>query len=547
MAAATLMAAPYHPNLVPLPADWPDLPQLAISAFPFGAAYAGDRVSVSASEDLDPGAKKMQVRLDSPADSPLAEGQFFHNENSGKWTAQIPWMWDSSAQAGWHTLFLYIAEDPASVKGSASPPVQYPVQILPDTLRPELRRDARWQYAESGCCEYYYLSGTESERDIESLIAQTEKIYKTIMGKMGDAEASPGSARAPARDAPMSAKMVLLFLPRMYGQGGLATQEGVLSYMDRNPIGMDFSVVQEHEMLHLIAIAHFGDGLRAPLFLQEGWAVYLTGGHYRSPEALQARAAVLLRLGIYTPLADLANSFYATQHEAAYIEAGAFVEYLAGRFGRERTQEMFFDPAAAESPAAALDSMLGKHFQQTLVRCEGDWLESLQALAPDSETEQDVEFTMAILDSFRRYQQLYDPGGSMFHMWLPDTTRARSEQISADYLPSPATTESITLEILFRAARQSAWEGRWARAWELLEAAGRVLDAKQRRVPDPVSTAPAAEPYRALTSVLLRTGCEPLSIDLQGGQAAVETRDPKTLQKEEQHWHMIHGSWSRDG
>ncbi len=531
MAAATLLAAPYRPNLVPLPADWPDLPETEVSVFPSGAAYAGDRVGLYLSGDADPSGRQFLVRLDSPAGSPLAKADSFRNGYSGEWTVMLPWMWNTSGQAGWHTLFVYLAEDPAAAEGAGTPSFQYPVQILPEALRPELRRNAKWQRAESGCCEYFFLSGTESERDIETLIAQTESIYEKLNGRMGGT----------------SPKLSLLFLPRMYGQGGLAILEGILSYIDRNPTGADFSVVLEHEMAHLIAIARYGEGFRAPLLLQEGWAVYLTGGHYRSPEALQDRAAALLRLGKYTPLADLANSFYATQHEAAYIEAGAFVEYLAGRFGQERALEMFFDPVAANSPAASLDRMMGKHFQQTLDGCEEDWLEQLQTLAPDPGTEHDVEFTLAMLDTIRRYQRLFTPGSSMSDLWLPDPTRARSEQISADYLPSPATTVSITLEVMFLAARQSASEGRWARAWELLEAAERVLDAKQRRVPDPISVAAAAEEYRILVNVILRTGNEPLRIDMQGDQTVAETRDPKNLQKEVQHWHMIHGSWSRDG
>jgi hypothetical protein len=530
MAAATLLAAPYRPNLVPLPADWPHLPRIEYSIFPSGAVYTGDRAGLSASSESDPAGGKLQVRLDTTGGSPLAEMQFFLGGSSESWSAKIPWMTDASLQAGWHTLFLYLAADPAA-GGAAVPAIPYPLRVLPEAQRPELRRDARWEQAESACCVYFFLSGTESERDIGNLIARTESIYPELVGRMGGA----------------SPKLTLLFLPRIYGQGGLASQEGIISYADRNPTGTDFSVVLKHEMVHLIAGARSGEGPRAPLILQEGWAVYLTGGHYQFYEALPSRAAALIRLGSYTPLAELADSFYASQHEAAYIEAGAFVEYLAGRFGEEEALAMFFDPAAADSPAEWLDRMLVKHFRLSLDDCERDWLDSLRALPPDLETERDVEFTLAMLDAFRVYERLYAPGSGMYDLWLPDTARARSEQITADYLPSPATKEMITLELLLLAARQAAWKGDWARAWDLLDAVERTLEAKQRRVPDPVTADPAAETYRALVSAVLRTGREPLRVDLQGDLAVVETRDPKTLAKEEQHWRMIRGSWSRGG
>ena len=58
-------------------------------------------------------------------------------------------------------------------------------------------------------------------------------------------------------------KLALVFLPRVYGQGGLAMQEGYLSYADRNYTGTDFPVVLEHEMIHLMTIARYGSGPRA--------------------------------------------------------------------------------------------------------------------------------------------------------------------------------------------------------------------------------------------------------------------------------------------
>lgn len=328
--------------------------------------------------------------------------------------------------------------------------------------------------------------------------------------------------------------MSLVFLPRLYGQGGLTIQEAVLSYMDRNYTGTELPVLLEHEMAHLYAVTFFPTGPRPPLILQEGWTVYLTGGHYRSGEPLQERAAVLVQSGRYIPLSDLADSFYSVQHETAYIEAVAFVEFLAGRFGDERVLAMFRERAAAGSPAAALDSMLRTHFQTTLAECEAAWLDGLRRITPDPDQVRDVEFTLEMFDALRRYQRLYDPGGSMADFWLPDLSRARAEQISADYLPPPGTADSITLETVFLAARTAADAREWDRARETMEAIERVLDATQRRAPDPISVSSLAGRYRSLVDAIRTAGDEPLRIELSENRADAETRDPTSLKKEVQ-------------
>ena len=159
--------------------------------------------------------------------------------------------------------------------------------------------------------------------------------------------------------------------------------------------------------------------------------------------------------------------FHAAQHEAAYIEAGAFVEYLAGVYGRAETQAMLLDPEAGESPAGMLDAMLRKHFGCALSACEAAWLAGLRAAAPDLETARDVEFTMALFDRIREYQQAYAPEDSMNGLFLPDPERARSERITADFLSPPAGAEPITIELIFLAARRAADRGEWEAARRL--------------------------------------------------------------------------------
>ena len=159
-------------------------------------------------------------------------------------------------------------------------PLRLPVRILPAEAQPAARRDAAWRQTDGACCEFYYLSGTEAERDINEVTALAEEIYLSLRTKM-EAGAIPPALQGQTEGARTDpARMTLVFLPRNLGQGGLAIREGYLTYSDRNYTGADFSVVLEHEMNHLMTIAQYDLGPRAPLLLQEGWAVYLTGGHY---------------------------------------------------------------------------------------------------------------------------------------------------------------------------------------------------------------------------------------------------------------------------
>ena len=477
------------------------------------------------------------MRLDRSDGEPIGESPFFQNSNSGQWDAQLAWVWNSSGGDGWHTLYITVSGD----AGAASEPIRYPVRVLPAEKRPVEHRDAAWRQAEGACCDVFYLSGTEAQRDISELQPLTEEIFTAIDAKMGE---------APTRGAKTEntrTKLALVFLPRVYGQGGLAMQEGYISYADRNYTGTDFPVVLEHEMIHLMTIARNGSGPRAPLLLQEGWAVYLTGGHYRVPESLPDRAAALMTLGRYTPLADLANSFNNAQHEAAYIEAGAFVEYLAGRFGRERLTDMMFHPAGGVSGARAMDAMLRAHFGRTLAECEADWLGRLRSMAPSPEIVRDVEFTMAMFDLIREYQREYAAGTSTADLFLPDPVRARAEQITADYIPPPETADAAALELMFLAARDAADVGEWARTRELLAAIGYMLEAKARRAPDPAAGNAHAERYRDLAAAVQKEGREPLRADIAGDEVSVLSRNPATLEKETQLWIFVHGSWERSG
>jgi hypothetical protein len=532
LAAATFWTTPHRPEIRPLPADWTAAQQAAfyqLTVFPDGAIYDGDWLGVQARTELAPGNTRLQVRLDSPGGSALVEGSVSRSPLGVFWLAQWPWIWNSTGSPGWHTLYVAPAGAAGNDSFTGVPTQQFPLRILPAAWRPALRKNAGWKEAESNCCSYYYLSGTESERDLPELIQLAEQSYLVITTKM------TGS----------SPKLAVVFLPRLYGQGGLSDGEGVLSYQDRNTTGTEFSVVLTHEMVHSVADTVFPPGRYPPTMLNEGWAVYITGGHYRTPEPLEDRAAVVSSSGLYVPLARLADSFYQAQHETAYIEAGAFVEFLVDRFGWDRVYAMFRDPKNNQPPSAALDSMLRANFQTSLADCESEWLAALRSRAPDSHQVRDVKFSIAFFDALRRYQELYTPGNNVSAMWVPDLPSARKRGMTADYFPSPESAEAIALETMFNAAQRLAGARDWSGAWAIQDAIEKVLDARQRRAPDPAFASPLANDYRRLVSAVLRGGSEPLEILLENGRAEVTVRPLNGLEKGAQTWRQTGGTWSR--
>ena len=91
-----------------------------------------------------------------------------------------------------------------------------------------------------------------------------------------------------------SEPLVVTLMPRVLGQGGFASSEMYISFLDRNYAGNMLEMVLHHEMVHILD-NRLGGEMR-PTILIEGLAVYLSGGHYKL-EDLIPRAAALLRYG----------------------------------------------------------------------------------------------------------------------------------------------------------------------------------------------------------------------------------------------------------
>jgi hypothetical protein len=447
-ATATATALPTLP-VEPTPTPAADF---SVQFHPDGGLYVGDKVSmeVITPTGYDAAEKSVEVSADGEE---IGTAAFTSFGIAGRKEATFTWAWDTAAlEAGPHVLDFAIL--PAGPAWSQS------VTLLPAAdLPPPLAR-AHWADATSECCIISYITGTEAERDIASL------------ERTADAEA--GSVEQELHATPKE-KIQLVFMPRVLGHGGFASDGIYVSYLDRNYAGSSTAQVLHHEMVHWFDNKQGGE-LR-PTMLVEGLAVYLSGGHFK-PEALPPRAAALLDLDWYIPLRELTDNFYPSQHEIGYIEAGALIQYLVETYGWEAFNGFYRDmhPQPSGKQSDAMDAALQAHVGITLEQLETQWQDSLRALPPDPAARQDVVLSVQFYDTVRRYQQAFDPSAYFRTAWLPDGAEMRRQGITADFLRHPDGEANIALETLLVQADASLRAGDLAAAAEKIEAAQQMLD-----------------------------------------------------------------------
>ena len=187
--------------------------------------------------------------------------------------------------------------------------------------------------------------------------------------------------------------------------------------------------------------------------MEEGLAVYLSNGHFKE-EPIVPRAAVLLDLGLYIPLRELANTFYFSQHEVSYTEAAALVSYLVKTYGWETFNQFYREitPVNNGSNADALDAALQTHFGKSLADLEYDFLNYLRLQTVDEKDRVDFQLTVSFYNTVRRYQQKMDPSAFFLNAWLPDVPRMRKNGIVADFIRHPDSFLNWQIETLLISA-----------------------------------------------------------------------------------------------
>jgi len=312
------------------------------------------------------------------------------------------------------------------------------VHLLPDPGD----RDAAWSVSHSQCCTLHYLTGTDAEADlleIKETLEERSTIALSQFASAGVFEVSP-----------LTDPLSIVLIPVVVGHGGFATDEAVLTYAHDNWTGIDFGILAQHEMVHVIDRLVNTVGPRPAIFV-EGLAVYLSGGHYREGDPLQ-RAAALLALEMYIPISQFVNDFYAAQHEIGYMQAAALVAYLDRLWGWETFIDFYFNLPEGPSDEAIISSALEQRFGINLAELELDFIANLQTLEPDPVVEADVRLTVEAYDMLRRYQTLLIPSAHFRTAWWPPVRTMREGGIVGDYgyrekAPLNVIVEGMLIEV----------------------------------------------------------------------------------------------------
>ncbi|MFH2038431.1 MAG: hypothetical protein ABIJ65_03250 [Chloroflexota bacterium] len=408
---------------------------------PEGGLYVGDRVSIEVAPppDWDTGEQQVRVTL---GEQVLGTEDFLPSGVGQREQATFWWVWDTTdLEAGELILSFDILPDGQSWQDR--------VELQSADERPYPK--AAWETTTSDCCTLAYITGTDAERDIELLKNLVDDQAENVRQRM-QTDIEP----------PIS----ITFIPRLLGQGGFASNGIYVTYLDDNYAGNSTSQVIHHEMVHIFD-RNLG-GKLLPTMLVEGLAVYMSGGHFKI-EALLSRAAALLEMGSYIPLGTLAENFYYQQHEIGYLEAGALVEYMVGRFGWDEYQSFYRDIDAVGDQAESLEAGLNKHFDISLEQLEKDFLNVLEQQDVTESVINDLKITVEFYDSLRLYQETLDPSAYFLTAWFPDGDTMQQEGIVADFLRGPNRMDNHFFEFLLRTASHNVSAGDQKQAEMILE------------------------------------------------------------------------------
>jgi hypothetical protein len=486
------------PTLTPTPSGiW--IEPSGVRVHPDGGLYSGDTLSfqVEAHNGSTADVSHLPVIVDWGANR--ATGKIDYLPRGGSGTANLPWVWSTASISGTHTVTVTL--DPQNVSGSSAGGDNAAViQVDLAADRPLAEIGAKWQTLTSVCCTIHYISGTAAERDIRSIAKTADEAIAFVESRLSTTQ---------------TRRLEVYLISRVLGHGGFAGDAIAISHLDRDYAGGGLLEVLRHEGTHMID-RRMADGER-PSLLVEGFAVYITGGHFKL-ESLPERAAALLTTQSYIPLRDLANNFYPSQHETGYMEGGAFIDYLVTRGGFKTFVDLYdgMQRKSGESDADMIDREMQAVYGVGLDEMEREWQAYLRTLTVGDEERRDVADTITFYDTVRRYQHALDPSAYFLGVWIPDIQEARARRLVADYLRHPRAPENIALETMLVAAHEAIAARDNDRGETLLASVNAVLDAGVR-FDDPI-----AARYLEVVQTALAAGYEPQRLTLDGDHADVQ-------------------------
>ena len=480
-----------------------------ISIFPVPAVYAGDRVSIQIAPNvpggLAPNDVDVRVLIDGKE---MVTGNLNWRKFSGDSVGIYEWVWDTINQTGEHTITATLDPQDLIQIGDENPAnnqATITVAVEPREALPEAEANATWVEGNSECCNVHVVSGTAAHRDLGQLLPRVDAAFERA---------------ADVLDEPLIVPYEVFLIDRVIGQGGYAAEAMVVSYLDRNYAGGGLDEVLTHEAVHLIDQQFAPDRIT---FLSEGVAVWATGGHYQQ-EDLGQRMAALVELGLFIPLAEVIDNFYATQHEISYLEAASLISYLVETYGWSAVRPFYTNATADDggTQSQAIDENLRIYFNSNLQQVEADWLDYLSGLPRDRSALTDLQATVLLYDVMRRYQTLYDPTAYYLYAWLPSPDVAVQLDATADFSRHPESAINMALESMLKAANDALWRGDYERVNALILSVSRVINN------DGQFLDPLAKSYLDIVRTVIESGYEVQQITLTGNRAeALVTRPGK--------------------
>ncbi|WP_420628872.1 hypothetical protein [Candidatus Leptofilum sp.] len=520
-------------NTAPPPAPTetavPPEPDLSIEAdniflYPVPELYAGDRVTFQilahVPSTVDPRSVTVHVLVNY---QDVAEGTLNARNLAGDAVGLFEWAWDTTDEAGDQLVHIILDRYDEITEGDENRDnneVVLTVPVLDPQNLPPNERGATWVTAETSCCNVHVVSGTAAYRDLPEILVTVETAV----------------AQAATRLEELSNRKIDVYLiDRVIGQGGYAGNAMVVSYLDRHYASRGFEQILIHEAIHILDRQFAPE--RIP-FLAEGMAVWGSGGHYKQ-ENIHQRAAALVALNQYIPLAQLIDDFYPVQHEIGYLEAAGFVAYLVDTYSYPQFKSFYADVTAqdANTLSQAVDLNLQQYYGLTLAQAEADWLAFLVSLPEDQAQLTDLQTTLRYFNVMRRYQRFYDPTAYFLTAWLPYPGALQTEGNPADLTRHPQAEVNVTLEVMLQAADVALRAGDYNKANVLLDSITRVLDN------DGIFIDPLAASYLNLVQQLTEQGYEVQAVSLDGDRAEVQVTGwgtavltPLTLTLSGQNW-----------
>jgi hypothetical protein len=420
----------------------PQLSREGIDLFPW-PLYAGDQLSVDVDPLFPDGAGVASVGQGATVTLQLDAGEVFTSpvgpmglddapQARFYWVAEVP----LTSQTAVMTVTLSLPSEITDTN-LANNSLVISVPLLPRAQLPPPEPEARWVMTETKGFRLHYLTGSAADRDLLPILSVAGTAYNDVAARLGDS----------------TQHVDIYLLDRVIGQGGYASSDWVaVSYPDRrySPVGIE--TLFRHELVHRLDDTIECDG--APSMMREGLAVYLAGGHYRR-ESLRGKAAVLLATPHLIPLQELVVDFYTHQHEVAYLQAGALVQYLAERYGWEAMSTMC--GAASESGGdemvqwlAALEAV-GIADARQLEATWHTWLSD-----GDGQVDQSLlELELRLMDLMRAYQATYDPAAHFIEGLLFSPAEAERMDLVANFVRRPREPEALAIELALGLAQEA--------------------------------------------------------------------------------------------